>query len=900
MQKSPGLLRPSNLTRDIVVLVLLFGVGLSFYAFYSWRKLETADTRVQFGRAAANYMVVVRANVLKAAIATGYLGTVFEAAGDLDRAGFDRFAATVLKNNQIIERLLWLPIVRSDERAAIAVQAAAQGTKSFAITEKGWDGRVGEASPRDVYYPVFYGAPEAENAGMIGLNLGSDARIAAGFARAVRTGGIVTVPNVDGFLDSDRGQPSYFVIVPVLTRGSDPVGRQVRGFVVGQVRLFRAISDGAPAPGPFSPQIAIFDLSAPLSQELIYPARLNGMTSNDVAAAGGIYWDFDIGAVSWRLAALPKGRLEPGLTWQSALVLFGGLAITANLTGYLALHRRRRRGVEELVHLRTEEVEAALAQLKLTESRLNDYIVTASDWYWEAGPDYRFTSVADRAREVGINPKELIGLNQLIDGDAQAAIEQRLEVLGRRLPFKDLRYDYAAGDRLLVLSLSGVPKFNQKGEFRGYRGSARDITPQLRAEAEQRTARWAAEQANNAKSTFLANMSHEIRTPMNGVLGMVQILRQTALNADQSRMCEIISHSGTALLQILNDILDFSKLDAGKIELETVNCCLPEVVNDVVSLMRHTAEPKGISLVFEHGKIVSPWVVGDPTRLRQILLNLISNAIKFSKSSGVTIRLDAEEIADQRLKIIMAVTDHGIGMSAAQQQRLFKRFNQADISSTRRFGGTGLGLAITQELVSLMGGKISVQSKVGEGSTFTVNLTLPLAAQQTAAGTAAAESNFDGPQARLHILVAEDDAINRLVIRSLLQAQGHEVTMVENGQEAIEAVLGVTFDIVLMDVMMPGTDGVTATKEIRKLVTPAGRVPIIALTANAMAGDRDTYLAAGMNAYVSKPIDKKLLFNAIEQILGVRAWSPTVQDAAPVSAPDAKALGALDDFVSTL
>jgi signal transduction histidine kinase/CheY-like chemotaxis protein/sensor domain CHASE-containing protein len=900
MPKSHKLFASSNLTRHIIVLVLALGVGLSVYVFYSWRKLEAADARVQFTKTAADHMVVVRANVLKAAIAVGYLGTVFEAAGDLDRTGFDRFAATVISNNPIIERLAWLPIVRPDGRAAIAAKAAAQGMTLFAITEKDWAGRIGEVSPRDVYYPVFYVAPDAGNEGTIGLDLGSDAHVRAALERAARTDGIVTVPNAAGFLDDDRGQPSYFVFVPVWMRASAPTDRQLRGFVVGQVRLLRAIFDGAPVPGPFTPQIAVFDLSTSLPEELIYPQRLDGITSNDVTAAGGSYWDFDIGVVTWRLAALPKGPLQPGFTWQSALVLVGGLAMTANLTGYLLLMRRRRRSVEQLVHMRTEEVETALAQLKVTEGRLNDYVTTGSDWYWDAGPNFRFTTVADRAREHGIDPKELLGLEQLIDGDAPAAIEKRLEVLARHEPFKDLRYDYAAGDRLLILSLSGVPKFDEKGEFRGYRGSARDITPQLRAEAEQRTARWAAEQANNAKSTFLANMSHEIRTPMNGVLGMVQILRQTELNEEQGRMCDIISHSGSTLLQILNDILDFSKLDAGKIELETVDCCLTDVVSDVVSLMRHTAEPKGMSLVFEHGPIAAPWVVGDPTRLRQILLNLISNGIKFSTRGGVMIRLETEEVADKRLKIVLSVTDHGIGMSPEEQRRLFSRFNQADPSSTRRFGGTGLGLAITRELIRLMGGGIAVQSKVGEGSTFTVRLTLPLAAHQGAVDPSASEAHRDGPQAQLNVLVAEDDAVNRLVIRMLLQAQGHQVMLVENGQEAIEAVRGVTYDLVLMDVMMPGTDGVTATRRIRELPAPSNGVPIIALTANAMKGDRDTYLEAGMNAYVSKPIDKKQLFSTVEQVLGVRVWSPDAEDETPPAAPNAAALGQLEDFISSL
>ena len=363
-----------------------------------------------------------------------------------------------------------------------------------------------------------------------------------------------------------------------------------------------------------------------------------------------------------------------------------------------------------------------------TEAQLRDYVTTASDWYWDAGPDLRFTTVADRARELGIDPEALIGLDHLTDGEAGALVEKRLKILAERQPFKDLRYDYAAGNRCIVLSLSGVPKF-EDGTFCGYRGSASDITRKLQSEAEQMSARWAAEQANRAKSTFLANMSHEIRTPMNGMLGMMQILRQTELNIEQRRMCHIIAESGSALLQILNDILDFSKLEAGKIELEAIDCRLDEIVADVVSLMRHAAEAKAVSLVFEQDTIEAPWVVADPTRLRQILLNLISNAVKFSTHGAVRIKLRTKAFFKGELYISLTVADQGMGMSR-EQERLFKRFSQGDLSSTRRFGGTGLGLAITHELVTLMHGEIFVASTVGEGSTFTVSLNLPLAAQQ--------------------------------------------------------------------------------------------------------------------------------------------------------------------------
>ena len=575
------------------------------------------------------------------------------------------------------------------------------------------------------------------------------------------------------------------------------------------------------------------------------------------------------------------------------------MTTSTKLIGYLLLLHRRRRGVERLVQRRTAELEQALAKLKLAEERMRDYVMTASDWYWETDADYRFTIVADRAREHGIDPDLLIGLDRLTPDDSPISIQQRVEQLALQLPFHDFRYEYVVESRMVMLSLSGLPVLDEHGMFQGYRGSARDISAELRSAAQERYARVAAERANEAKSRFLANMSHEIRTPMNGVLGMVQILRDSGLNESQRRMCEIISQSGAGLLQLLNDILDLSKLEAGKIELEAVACCLTDVVEGVLSLMRHTAEVKGLSIVFQHVGMDAPWVVTDPTRFRQVLLNLVSNAIKFSSRGVIHVELTAAPPDNGLLGVTLSVADQGIGMTPEEQQRVFTRFTQADVSSTRRFGGTGLGLAITRELLTLMGGEISVQSTPGKGSRFTVRLALPTAPQQARPVLATAPILSRSPR-HLRVLVAEDDEVNRLVVRTLLQHQGHDMVLVENGRGAVEAVEAGGYDLVLMDVMMPEMDGITATRLIRALDPPAGSVPIIALTANAMSGDRHAYLAAGMNAYVSKPIDKQELFATIDSLLGTHTEleaSPPASDAAP---PAPGSLDELENFISSL
>jgi len=444
---------------------------------------------------------------------------------------------------------------------------------------------------------------------------------------------------------------------------------------------------------------------------------------------------------------------------------------------------------------------------------------------------------------------------------------------GIKLVLRDKKvtdYELTACDRdgrQTVVSYNATTFYDRGRNLQGVFAAARDITERKQVETELKQARAVAESASRTKSDFLASMSHEIRTPMNSIMGIADLLAKTELSAEQKKYVAIFQRSGENLLNLINDILDLSKVEASQLELERTGFSLHDHLEKISEMLGPRSEQKGLTLSITVADHVPTELIGDPTRLRQVLLNLLGNAIKFTTSGEVALYVSMPPGSESSPELQFTITDTGIGIPVEKLDGIFERFTQADTSTTRRFGGSGLGLTICRQLVELMGGRIWVESDVGKGSTFAILVPFELWNADDHPAVEAAETDPDQALSAMRILLADDSPDNCTIILAYLAHTPHIIEIAETGLTVCDMFKAADYDLVLMDRQMPMMDGLTATRAIRAWEAENGRTatPIIALTASALKGDRELCLSAGCSAFLTKPIKQSVLLRAIRE-----------------------------------
>ncbi len=876
----------------IPLLTLSLGVAVTLGLFTLLRSSEQKQIHTDLERLARSRGVAIQAEVAACLETIHALSTVYASSKSVERHEFRSAVEELSPRRPEIHSVRWVARVLAGERAAFEKITREDNTPEFAIRELTPDGQPAELTARDEHFPVVFIEPSTDQKRLMGLDLAADPVRVAVFHRACESAQPVAMSRLSRFA-LDVTSNHFVMVVPVYRNGVphetlEQRRKNVQGFVVGVFDVPMAVKQSLKAMPPGGMHCEILDDANAQVYWHQSSTDQNEIGEAEAEKAGFLKSDYlyplDVVGTQWLIRFLPsKTLLASHRRWGSWMLLAGGLLVSGILAGYLFTLRTRTWEIEKIVQERTSELQA-------TQEKFASLVNEIDGIVWEADPStFTFNFVSRQAeRLLGYPVAEWTSSpsfwrDHLHPDDREQAVKFCLEAT-RRGESHDFEYRMIAADGRTVWLRDLVTVEVLDGEPVRMRGMMVDITGRKQAEVELRRAKEAAETAsreqvemngqleaaighaqqmtmdadyaNQAKSEFLATMSHEIRTPMNGVIGFTNLLLDTPLNEDQREFAETIKNSGEALLSLSHDILDFSKIEAGKLTIENIPYDLAQAVEEVADLMVPKAGEKGVELAIVYAPTLPRQLVGDPGRVRQVLLNLLSNALKFTSKGHVLVEVrdqqsGAGNVASPSI-LCVRVTDTGIGIPADKQSQLFQKFTQADASTTRRFGGTGLGLAISKKLIEKMGGSIGLESVPGRGSTFW--FTLPVPAGATAPRPEEHPQDLSGAR----VLVVDDHEVNRQLLHEQFKRWRVDHDCAGSGAEALEKLRAACatnrpFHIALLDHLMPEMDG----RELGRIIRSEAALKdtaLVMITSGSHRSEARQFLEDGFAAFLLKPL----------------------------------------------
>ncbi len=855
----------SNKRKLLIVTPLISVFSIVIILFVNASSWEHKKLYQEFKNEAKNTIIQLENKIDRYIEEMSTISNFYLAYDQVTRENFKYLIGILLKNSSEMYSLKWAPKMDVNSKDAFVNSAREYGV-DYTIKKYSGQNSLRKQKYEGIFFPIYYSQSSELEHDDLGYDIYSDPRLTNYIERAITTGKL-QISEVMQFIEAQDAPKVIMFFEPVfnhnLNHGSLNAGQNsIKGMIIETFRVNDLFNDFIKTLQKKGIDVQITDNNNGKNQDIIFTSfddkSVYSLTSNSIIS----FED-----KSWNVAFKQKTEyLIAHKEWHLWYLLLAGLLFTAISAVLTMVITGYSENIEKLVNKKTKDLKESETRFQLAVDGTRDGIwdwvnVEKNEVYWS--PQF-FKLLGYENDEVESSYKKFVSLmhpddvDKLKNGIYEHFNHDKPFDIECRLMLKTGNYRWFQAKGLLTV--------NHDTGVRRMTGSISDISDRKNTERKLEKAKEEAESATKMKSEFLATMSHEIRTPMNGIIGITELILDTKLTKQQKRYLDNLLHSAENLLNILNDILDFSKVEAGQTELEMLPFNLKNAVQEVAELLSPKAQQKGLDISVNFSKDVSEYLVGDAMRIRQILHNLVGNAIKFTPTGQITIIVSNQPFykpPEGKAMIMISVKDTGIGLTKEQTKRIFNKFVQADSSTTRKFGGTGLGLAICQKLVTLLGGEISVESEVDVGTSFSFTMLLDIASKDNVTEDidirkkVTLDPSIQGP---IRILLVEDNRINVEIAKEMLEKLKCEVIVAKHGREAYETLINDrNFDLIFMDCQMPIMDGFEATSKIieHEKASNQKHITIVALTANSIQGDKEKCLAAGMDDYLSKPVSQK-------------------------------------------